>query len=56
MPTDTKQPAPADFAQAARILVALRAWQAAWRLQGDAKVYAMTNAARLTDEALERIQ
>ena len=55
MPTDTKQPAPADFAQAARILVALRAWQAAWRLQGDERVHAMVSAARLTDEALEGI-
>jgi len=55
MTTDTEQPGPADIAQAARILVALRAWQAAWKHQGDERVYAMVEAARLTDEALERI-
>jgi hypothetical protein len=55
MNTDTEQPLQDDIAQASRIIVALRAWQAAWRLQGDAKVHAMANAARLTDEALEGI-
>ena len=34
---------------------ALRAWQAAWGLQGEDRVHAMVNAARLTDEALEGI-
>lgn len=44
-----------DVSQATRIIAALRAWQAAWQIQGDDRMHAMVNAARLTDEALKGI-
>lgn len=50
---ESPRPQPQDSSQAAR--VALQAWQAAWKLQGEAKVHAMVNASKLTDEALEGI-